>query len=260
MKTRIISAVVLLPFFAYIITKGGIPLAILVSLISLVGLLEYFNLFGNNISKTMTLGTYMVTLIGGISLYIMESNLVFMVMSFSLICFGAILFILRKIKTFDLAISILGYIYISACFGHLILLDKVGSYQYVWLVFIIAFATDTFAYFVGINFGRHKLAPLISPKKSIEGSIGGVIGSIVCCIIYGFIFDIVSPWSLIPIAIIGSIVSQMGDLFASAMKREYGIKDYGNLIPGHGGILDRFDSALFVIPIVYYGVIILEVV
>lgn len=260
MKTRIISALVLLPFFAYIISKGGMLLTALAFIISIIGLLEYFNLFGKSINKLMTYCTYGVTAMTFVLLHIMENNSVFMIMSFSLICLGGILFIMRKIRTVDLAISILGYIYISACFGHLVLLDQVGSYQYVWLVFVIAFATDTFAYFVGVNFGRHKLAPLVSPKKSIEGSIGGIGGAILCCIVYGFIFEVVSPLSLIPIAIVGSIASQMGDLFASAMKREYGIKDYGNLIPGHGGILDRFDSALFVTPIVYYGVMMLGIV
>ena len=113
--------------------------------------------------------------------------------------------------------------------------------------------TDTFAYFSGYLFGKHKLIPKISPKKTIEGSIGGVIGSIVCCIIFGYIFklDIIQ---MIIIGGLGSVIAQIGDLFASAIKRYVGIKDYGKLIPGHGGILDRFDSVILVAPFVYYAI------
>jgi phosphatidate cytidylyltransferase len=126
--------------------------------------------------------------------------------------------------------------------------------KFVWLVYIIAFGTDTFAYFTGKQLGRHKLYPRVSPNKTIEGAIGGIIG---CTIISIFYFDylrINKLFYIIIFSVSASVFSMVGDLAASKIKREFGIKDYGNLLPGHGGILDRFDSVLFVAPIVYYFV------
>jgi phosphatidate cytidylyltransferase len=114
--------------------------------------------------------------------------------------------------------------------------------------------TDTFAYFSGYLFGKHKLIPNVSPKKTIEGSIGGILGSTICCLIFGYIFKL-DMALMIVMGIIGSIIAQIGDLFASSIKRYVGIKDYGNLIPGHGGVLDRFDSVILVAPFVYSAVI-----
>ena len=121
---------------------------------------------------------------------------------------------------------------------------------YVWLVFIIAFMTDIFAYFSGYLFGKHKLIPKVSPKKTIEGSIGGIMGSTIACIVFGYLFNI-NLAVVVFLGFFGSIVAQIGDLFASSIKRYVGIKDYGKLIPGHGGILDRFDSVILVSPFVY---------
>ena len=128
----------------------------------------------------------------------------------------------------------------------------------VWLIFIGAWGSDTCAYSVGMLLGKHKLSPKLSPKKSIEGSIGGVIGAA----LLGYIYALITGYKITGIenprvlfAIIGaaaSVISQFGDLAASAIKRNYDIKDYGRLIPGHGGILDRFDSIIFTAPIVYY--------
>jgi len=129
----------------------------------------------------------------------------------------------------------------------------------VWLVFICSWVCDTCAYLVGIKFGRHKMSPKLSPKKSIEGAIGGIAGSVITGCIYGtfLIGPLVSmeKWQLIlimaVICICGSLISMVGDLAASAIKRNHDIKDYGNLLPGHGGIMDRFDSVIFVAPLVY---------
>ena len=118
------------------------------------------------------------------------------------------------------------------------------------LVFISSWVCDTCAYFTGKTFGRHKLAPVLSPKKSIEGSVGGVLGSALVGVLYGYLFGFMPGYMALLCGIAGAI-SQFGDLFASAIKREHGIKDYGNLIPGHGGIMDRFDSVIITAPIIY---------
>lgn len=134
---------------------------------------------------------------------------------------------------------------------HMMLMN--GS-KYVWLVYIIAFGSDTFAYFTGKLFGKRKLYPQVSPNKTIEGAIGGIIGCTVISIIYFDYLRINKFIYIIIFSICASVFSMVGDLSASKIKREYGIKDFGNFLPGHGGILDRFDSVLFVAPIVYYFV------
>ena len=119
----------------------------------------------------------------------------------------------------------------------------------VWLIFICSWGCDTCAYIVGMLFGKHKMAPVLSPKKSIEGAIGGIAGAALLGYVYGMFFA-AAPAVIAALCAVGAVVSQVGDLAASAIKRNHDIKDYGHLIPGHGGILDRFDSVLFVLPFI----------
>lgn len=137
----------------------------------------------------------------------------------------------------------------------------------VWLIFISSWICDTCAYLAGMAFGRHELAPVLSPKKSVEGAIGGVAGSALVGALFAWIFlvsrtgDAGTVWQVALISGIGAVISQVGDLSASAIKRDHQIKDYGKLIPGHGGIMDRFDSVLFTAPVIYYlSMVILGVV
>ena len=144
-----------------------------------------------------------------------------------------------------------GEIYVASCLGCLYVLR--GMEQGILLtllVFVSSWVCDTFAYFVGRTIGKHKLAPVLSPKKSIEGAVGGVAGSFLVGLLLGHFMDF-NSLLIAGISAAGAIVSQCGDLFASGIKRNYGIKDYGTLIPGHGGILDRFDSVIITAPIIY---------
>ena len=127
--------------------------------------------------------------------------------------------------------------------------------KFVWLVYIIAFGSDTFAYFTGKFFGKNKLYPEVSPNKTVEGAIGGIIGSTVLSVIYFNYLSINKYFYIIIFSVSASVFSMAGDLTASKIKREYGIKDFGKFLPGHGGIMDRFDSVLFVAPAVYYFVL-----
>ena len=128
----------------------------------------------------------------------------------------------------------------------------------VWMIFISSWICDTCAYVVGVLFGKHKLAPVLSPKKSVEGALGGVIGSAVVGALYAYFFveKMVSEqeitWVFVLISAAGAVISQVGDLAASAIKRNHEIKDYGRLIPGHGGVMDRFDSVIFTAPMIYF--------
>ena len=126
-----------------------------------------------------------------------------------------------------------------------------GGKFHVWLIFLCSWGCDTCAYCVGVLFGKHKMAPVLSPKKSVEGAVGGVVGAI----LLGIIYAAATKGGMVEYAIIcgvGALISMVGDLAASAIKRNQGIKDYGKLIPGHGGILDRFDSVIFTAPIIYF--------
>lgn len=122
----------------------------------------------------------------------------------------------------------------------------------IGLLLIIAFGTDTFAYLVGMKFGKHKLIPDVSPKKTVEGAIGGLLGAVILSCIYLSYFNIGELFQNIILSASGSIIAQLGDFIASRIKRETGIKDFGKILPGHGGIMDRFDSVILVAPLIYW--------
>ena len=146
--------------------------------------------------------------------------------------------------------------------GYEAIVEKTGKYAYL-LVFIGAWATDTGAYFIGVLFGKHKLIPAVSPKKTVEGAFGGILGCVVGFLIYGLILDLafhveINYVPLILLAIPVAVVSQIGDLIASYLKRENGIKDFGFIFPGHGGVMDRFDSIIAVAPVIYGAFLLLS--
>jgi phosphatidate cytidylyltransferase len=154
----------------------------------------------------------------------------------------------------DGMVTLTGIFYICFFSYHVSLVEQTPQYgrMMVWLIFLTAFGTDIMAFFVGSALGRRKLCPNISPKKTVEGAAGGFIGSILFCGVFGYLFLPALLAHCLLVGAIGGVLAQLGDLTASVFKRNLGVKDYGNLIPGHGGILDRFDSVLFTAPFVYY--------
>jgi phosphatidate cytidylyltransferase len=146
---------------------------------------------------------------------------------------------------------------IPALFSTLVKLRQLENGRlYVLIPFIVAFITDAGAYFVGITFGKRHIFPNVSPKKSLEGCIGGIATVIAASALYGVILKFaagLSPdfFALCLYGLLGGVVTELGDLAFSLIKREFGVKDYGNLLPGHGGILDRFDSMIFAAPVLY---------
>ena len=143
--------------------------------------------------------------------------------------------------------------YISSIVTDILLLNDEYEY-FVWLIYIGAWGSDTCAYCVGKLIGKHKIPSELSPNKTIEGCLGGIAGAALIGFIFAAVFynDRNVWWQLPVIGAVSSVISQIGDLAASAIKRNHNIKDYGKLIPGHGGILDRFDSIIFTAPVVYY--------
>ena len=175
-----------------------------------------------------------------------------------LILFTQIVVTNMKRNIVDIAISLFGvcYIVFFIMFAPLIRDSMENGKILIWYVFFAAWGTDTLAYLIGKNFGRHKFTD-VSPKKTVEGCLGGIIGSILFCLVYTVIcnnfWDLkISYTYVLGISIFLSAISQIGDLAASSVKRYCGIKDYSNLIPGHGGILDRIDSVIFILPFAYF--------
>lgn len=162
----------------------------------------------------------------------------------------------RNIK--DIAISLFGvcYIVFFIMFAPLIRDSMENGNILIWYVFFAAWGTDTLAYLIGKNFGKHKFTE-VSPKKTVEGCLGGIFGSILFCMTYtavcNYLWNLgISYTYILGISIFLSVISQIGDLAASSVKRYCEIKDYSNLIPGHGGILDRIDSVIFILPFAYF--------
>ena len=175
-----------------------------------------------------------------------------------LVLFTQIVVTNMKRNIIDIAISLFGvcYIVFFIMFAPLIRDSMENGNILIWYVFFAAWGTDTLAYLIGKNFGKHKFTE-VSPKKTVEGCLGGLLGSILFCIFYTFVCN--NLWNLeisytyiLGISIFLSVISQIGDLAASCVKRYCEIKDYSNLIPGHGGILDRIDSVIFILPFAYF--------
>lgn len=254
MLTRIIAGLALVPLCIVIII-GGLPLYIVETAVVFIALNEFYKAFNaKNIKPLFNIGYIFAGYLLIKNIYGLDTQYSYVV-AFILFLISITYLLRCKNDILDIAITFLGIFYI-AIFADFIVLT-INDFElgkiYVWLIFVIAFATDTFAYFSGYLFGKHKLIPKVSPKKTIEGAIGGILGSTICAILFGYIFKLnIVP--LVLIGSIGSIVAQFGDLFASSIKRYVGIKDYGKLIPGHGGILDRFDSVILVAPFVYFAI------
>lgn len=184
-------------------------------------------------------------------------------MAFLISMMAVLVFSFPKYRTEQILAAFFGVFYVAVMLSYIYQTRILpGGVFTVWLVFICSWGCDTCAYCVGMLIGRHKMAPKLSPKKSVEGGIGGIAGAALLGVLYALA---INKWGnagadVVSYAIIGAAggaISQVGDLAASAIKRNHNIKDYGKLIPGHGGILDRFDSVIFTAPIIYYLAVLL---
>ncbi len=256
MKTRIISGFILFPIVFLTIFLGGTILKFALLFASLVALFELFKaIYGehqniNYISFAFTLVFYLVFL---------NTNLPidFLVIIYCMILFCYLVLKYPSINFHDVSIALFAVLYIPVLFSYVYRIREMeNGIFYVWLVLISAFATDTFAYFTGVFLGKNKLIPHLSPNKTIEGSVGGIVGTILTSIIFALVYNACfdTSFNVLYVALVGfvcSIFAQFGDLTASSIKRVTEVKDFGDLIPGHGGILDRFDSILFTAPVLY---------
>lgn len=253
MKTRILSGLVMVPLLA-ILYFGGYVLFAACLLIGIMGVREFYNGF----AKMGIKPNFVIACAAAVSLYMInlftEKYEWYMLWFFATALVSLLyLFNIEHRRLEDAMATMTGIFYVIFFSFHVALVEQAGAYgNLVWLIVITAFGTDVMAYFSGYLLGKHKLCPKISPKKTIEGSVGGIMGSAILSGLFGYFFMSDILVHCLIIGVLGGIVSQFGDLTASIFKRKMGIKDYGNLIPGHGGILDRFDSVLFTGPMVYY--------
>ncbi len=253
MKTRIISACVMLPLLI-LVYLGGYWLMAAAFVVGIIGLHEFYKGFEAADAKPCRLIGYAA----GALLYIFniafKDNYIFIMLWIAAVVMACMIygFNVEERKLPDMTSTLMGIMYTVFLSFHIVLIDQSSFGLVIWLVFLSAFGTDIMAYFTGMALGKHRLCPKLSPKKSVEGAVGGVLGSVVLCGLFGYFLMEDSIMLCLLIGLFGSIVAQLGDLSASAFKRQMGIKDYGNLIPGHGGILDRFDSVLFTAPVVFY--------
>lgn len=256
MKTRIISGLIMLPLLI-VMLLGDYVLFGACFVLSIIAVYEFFRGFHAMDVKP----SYPIAVASAIGLYAIEflhlGQKWYMLWLFlSVLACMLYLFRINERRLEDAMATLIGIVYIIFFMFHVTMVDRTGDTGIlVWLVIFGAFGTDVFAYFCGVAFGKHKLCPNISPKKTIEGSIGGILGSVLVCGLFGLFFA--KPWFVhcLILGVLCGVFSQFGDLTASIFKRKMGIKDYGNLIPGHGGILDRFDSVLFTGPLIYYYIV-----
>jgi len=255
---RIISGIILVIIALITFIKGGMLLLTVITTVSIIGLYEMNKVFRIEKSLIGLLG-YIFTICFYVLIWNNITNYLFALIVFYMMALMVMyVFMFPNLKTESVMAAVFGVVYVVAMlsFIYLVRAGDNGLYN-VWLVFICSWGCDTCAYFAGVAFGKHKMAPVLSPKKSVEGAVGGVIGAMVIGFIYASVFSdklvtAIDPRIIYPIiCAVGSLVSMVGDLAASAIKRNHDIKDYGKLIPGHGGIMDRFDSVIFVAPLIW---------
>lgn len=267
-KTRVLSGIVLMVILLGFGYLGEIPLLLFCAVVSVIGLCEFYKAL--NISTQIAIIGYISTAMIYLDFLQKEifetkpiSSLLIKIIIIFFIYMGLYVIKFPKYKFTDIVWGFVSIVYIPVMISFFYATRELpNGIYFVWLIFITSWGSDTCAYCVGKLFGKHKLTPVLSPKKSIEGFIGGIIGSMLLChAIYGIVFDSklnITPQSLLVLILftgLCSVISVIGDLTASAIKRENNIKDYGNIIPGHGGVMDRFDSVIFTAPIVYYGIL-----
>jgi len=294
MAKRVVTSVIGLPILIIIVYFGGIPLQIGFLLLSCLALSEFFSAVKNSSSHSpdnkviefpvhgkkaifrhisVNYISYVFAALYYLLLlpYVDNSAYFFiLITTFIIVLMVTMVLFFGKVNIMDCAVTLFGFFYTAfpLSFIYLIRIQKYGIY-FVWLVFITAFGCDVFAYLVGNYlagrvFGRHKLAPDLSPNKTIEGAVGGVVGACILSVLFGmFIYkwfhltEINAKIIFGTVGIIGAVFATFGDLAASSVKRYTKIKDFGHVFPGHGGVLDRFDSVIFAAPMMYMAILLL---
>ena len=259
--TRLISGIVLVAVALLTICSGGWILYGTLTIVSLIGMFELYRAVkvqkqGENLLAVVGyLGVILhyILLSLGYSEYAMMNLIIVLIAMMFVYVFSY-----PKYHAEQVMAAFFGVVYVAVMLSFIYLTRSLPDGKFlVWLIFLCSWGCDTCAYCVGMLIGKHKMAPVLSPKKSVEGAVGGVVGAALLGAIYAAVVGshLEAENPVITYAIIcavGALISMVGDLAASAIKRNHNIKDYGTLIPGHGGIMDRFDSVIFTAPVIYY--------
>ncbi len=253
-KTRLLSGILLVAAALLTIISGGYVLFVTLACVSVIGMQEFYRATGVR-EQSFTLLEIMgylcaVLYYAAVLLDFERYGLPAVLLTLALLM-SVYVFTYPRYHADQVIAAFFGVVYVAVMLSFILLTRNLGNGTLVGLTFLCSWGCDTCAYCVGMLIGKHKMAPVLSPKKSVEGAVGGVLGAAVLGAAYGafthgpaFIYAIICA--------VGALISMVGDLAASGIKRNHNIKDYGRLIPGHGGILDRFDSVIFTAPVIYY--------
>ena len=262
---RLRSGIILMVIAIALLVLGGNILFAAMLVISLVGMMELYRAL--KIHRTPLAAVGYAAAVGYYVLVYLDLN------EFALAGAIAALVLLMAVYVFSfpkyhgdqVMAAFFGIFYVAVMMSFIYQTRMIENGKFlVWLIFASSWGCDTCAYCVGMLIGKHKMAPVLSPKKSVEGGVGGIVGAALIGVIFTLVFRehiTIFTYPVVSVAVLCAVcaaISQVGDLAASAIKRNHEIKDYGTLIPGHGGILDRFDSVIFTAPIVYYLILIFQ--
>lgn len=265
MKTRVLTGLLIIAVMtAIILVSNTVIYPIAISILATIAAYEVLKAINMKDKYLVSVPAYMISAVMPLLAYVLcnilgKNETVFiLVLAFVLFVYMMWLFIVSvfsrgAISYAAVSSAMVTTIYVSACFSSLVILryiDRIGLFC-LGMVLIGAWISDVCAYFTGMLFGKHKLIPEVSPKKTVEGAVGAVVCTTLAMVLYGLLVSVFTDLvpNYIVLAVSGAVLSvtgQVGDLLASVIKREHGVKDYGTLLPGHGGIMDRFDSVLAV--------------
>lgn len=253
MKIRVLSAILAIPLLIFFVNTGGMPFKIAWLIVIAIALYELLRMRGKGYMGLHDFFAFLYLI--GAFFFVEHSSiwaLSFGEMTTIYVMLSLISFVYNYKRTSlsDVTFLLASTIYVVSISRYILMLRDINAFV-VYFVFITAWSYDTFAYLCGIKWGKRHPWPLLSPKKSVEGVLGGIVGCMVSVALYAFLMK----WPIyvtLVYALIGAVLGQTGDLIESAFKRHYGVKDSGYILPGHGGILDRFDGALLVAPLTYY--------
>lgn len=261
LKKRLITAICGVPLLIIVLLSPLWVVTAAVIAVSLIGLYEYFRAVRLTSHPYMCILGYVGSVIIALGANFSASASLLVMYLYVIILFLFMIFNKESVSLIHIALLAFGLIYIPYFLSNIIYIRMTEHGKvFIWLVFIGAYMSDTAAYFSGRFLGRNKLCPTVSPNKTIEGAIGGVVGDGIAFVIFAlamnafcgeFSDESINVWLMFPLGAVTSIISQIGDLVASSIKRQFNIKDFGKILPGHGGILDRFDSIITVAPFIY---------